>query len=66
MPSGVDSGGSPGDRATLSGPLPGGKDSKVRQTIRFLDDHRFQWTVALQKGDEWTQIIDATWKRKGK
>jgi hypothetical protein len=57
------------DKDTLHvgwGSLPGAKASKVRQTIRFLDDDRFQWIVALQKGEEWTPIIDATWKRKGK
>jgi hypothetical protein len=56
------------DKDTLHigwGPLPGGKASKVRQTIRFLDNDRFQWVVALQAGDEWKEIIDATWKRKG-
>jgi hypothetical protein len=47
-------------------PLPGGKESKVRQTIHFLDNDRFQWTVAIQTGDNWMPIIDATWKRKGK
>jgi hypothetical protein len=38
----------------------------VRQTIRFLDDDRFGWVVELKKGDKWVQLIDATWKRKGK
>jgi hypothetical protein len=42
------------------------KPSKVRQVIKFLDKDRFQWTVSVKDGDDWKQIIDATWKRKGK
>jgi hypothetical protein len=45
-------------------PFAEGKPSKVRQVIRFLDNDRFQWTVALQDGEQWKQLIDATWKRK--
>jgi hypothetical protein len=48
------------------GPLPGGKAPKVRQTIRFLDNDHFRWVVQVQDGDDWKQIIDATWQRKGK
>jgi hypothetical protein len=40
-----------------------GKPSKVRQVIKFLDGDHFQWTVQLQDGEEWKQLIDATWKR---
>ena len=45
-------------------PYTEGKPSKVRQTIRFLDNDRFQWIVLLKDGEEWKQIMDATWKRK--
>jgi hypothetical protein len=41
-----------------------GQEPKVRQTLHFLDKDRFQWTVQLKMGDNWQQIIDATWKRK--
>jgi hypothetical protein len=41
-----------------------GKPSKVRQVIRFLDKDRFQWIVSIQDGENWQQLIDATWKRK--
>jgi hypothetical protein len=47
-------------------PFSKAKPSPVRQTIRFLDDDRFQWIVSLQEGDSWKQLIDATWKRKKK
>jgi hypothetical protein len=42
------------------------KPAPVRQTLRFLDDDRFQWVVELKQGEKWVQLIDATWKRKGK
>ncbi len=47
-------------------PYTEGKPSKVRQTIRFLDNDRFHWIASLKDGEEWKQIIDATWKRKEK
>lgn len=39
------------------------KPGRVRQVLRFLDNDRFQWTVTLNEGDKWNQLIDATWKR---
>jgi hypothetical protein len=45
-------------------PFAPGKPSKVRQVLRFLDNDRFQWVVSIQEGDNWKQIMDATWKRK--
>jgi len=45
-------------------PFAEGKESKVRQTIRFLDGDHFQWVVELKAGEEWKQLIDAAWKRK--
>ena len=42
------------------------KPPAVRQAIKFLDKDHFQWTVWLKDGDNWKQLIDATWKRKGK
>ena len=47
-------------------PFAEGKPSKVRQVLRFLDNDRFQWIVSVQDGKQWKQLIDATWKRKGK
>jgi hypothetical protein len=47
-------------------PFAEGKPSKVRQVIRFLDNDRFHWVVSLQDGQQWKQIMDATWKRKSK
>jgi len=55
------------DRDTLHvgfEPVPGGKAANVRQVLRFPDDDNFQWTVMVKQGDEWKQIMDATWKRK--
>jgi hypothetical protein len=47
-------------------PFTEGKPSNIRQTIRFLDNDRFQWVVSLEDGQDWKQLIDATWVRKGK
>jgi hypothetical protein len=47
-------------------PFQEGKPSQVRQVIRFLDNDHFQWTVSLNNGKEWQQLIDATWVRKSK
>ena len=47
-------------------PLHADKPSKVRQVIKFLDKDSFRWTVTLKDGDEWKQLIEATWKRKTK
>jgi hypothetical protein len=45
-------------------PFAEGKPSMVRQVLRFLDNDRFQWTVSIQDGEQWKQLIDATWRRK--
>jgi len=42
------------------------KPSKVRQVIKFVDKDHFRWTVTVKDGDEWKQLIEATWQRKGK
>jgi hypothetical protein len=47
-------------------PYAEGKPSRVRQIIRFLDKDSFQWIVSMQNGENWEQLIDATWKRKVK
>ena len=47
-------------------PFTAGKDQRLRQTLRFLDNDCFQWVVQLKNGEEWHQLIDATWKRKAK
>jgi hypothetical protein len=39
------------------------KPGRVRQVLKFLDNDRFQWVVQVKDGDNWKQIIDATWKR---
>ena len=44
-------------------PVDPSKPSKVRQVLRFLDNDRFQWIITVQEGQEWKQIMDATWKR---
>ncbi len=36
----------------------------VRQVLKFLDNDHFQWTVTMKAGEEWKQLIDATWVRK--
>jgi hypothetical protein len=45
-------------------PIAEGKPSKVRQVLRSLDNDRFQWIVSIQDGEQWKQLIDATWRRK--
>ena len=40
------------------------RPEKVRQILRFTDKDHFVWTVQLKQGDDWTQIIEATWVRK--
>jgi hypothetical protein len=47
-------------------PVTADKPSNVRQVIKFVDKDHFRWTVSLKDGDEWKQLIDATWKRKSK
>jgi hypothetical protein len=47
-------------------PFVEGKPSNVRQVIRFLNNDQFQWTVSINDGKQWQQIMDATWKRKRK
>jgi hypothetical protein len=47
-------------------PFTEGKPSQVRQVLRFLDKDRYQWIVSLRDGDQWKQLIDATWKRKAR
>jgi hypothetical protein len=41
------------------------RPDKVRQIIRFKDNDHFDWTVTLKMGEEWKQLIQATWVRKG-
>jgi hypothetical protein len=47
-------------------PYAGSKAPRVRQTIRFVDADHFRWTASLRDGEGWKQIIEATWRRKGK
>jgi hypothetical protein len=46
-------------------PFTEGKPSLLRQTIRFTDKDHFVWTVQLKQGDDWKQLIEGTWVRKG-
>jgi hypothetical protein len=46
-------------------PFQEGKPSLIRQTIRFTDMDHFVWNVQLKQGEEWKQLIEATWVRKG-
>lgn len=55
------------DKDTLHiGWAPFAKDqpSPIRQVIKFLGPDRFQWVVTMKEGNDWKQLIDATWKRK--
>ena len=45
-------------------PFHADKPMPVRQTLRFTDDDHFVWVVQMQKGQEWVQLIKATWVRK--
>ena len=47
-------------------PFTAGKPSNLRQVIKFVSQNEFQWTVSMKEGENWKQLIDATWKRKGK
>jgi hypothetical protein len=47
-------------------PVTPDKPSRVRQVLKFLDKDHFQWTVSLQDGESWKQLIEATWKRKAR
>jgi hypothetical protein len=40
------------------------RPNKARQTIKFLDNDTFVWTVLLKSGDNWQQLIEATWQRQ--
>jgi hypothetical protein len=40
------------------------KPSPLRQVIQFTDKDHFRWTVTLKDGENWKQLIDATWRRK--
>lgn len=40
-----------------------GKDTRVRQTIEFLDASTFEWTVEMKQEDGWVRLIKAPWKR---
>ena len=46
-------------------PFQEGKPSLVRQTLRFTDKDHFVWNVQMKQGEEWKQLIEATWVRKG-
>jgi hypothetical protein len=45
-------------------PFHEGKPQPIRQTLRFTDNDHFVWVVQMQKDNEWTQLIEATWVRK--
>jgi hypothetical protein len=38
--------------------------SKVRQTLKFIDDDHHTWKVELNGDNGWQTLIDATWVRK--
>jgi hypothetical protein len=46
-------------------PFEEGKPSLLRQTLRFTDNDHFVWTAQLKQGDNWKQLIEGTWVRKG-
>jgi hypothetical protein len=41
------------------------KDDRVdyKQSIRFLSDDRYQWTVWQKQGEDWKQVIEGTFTR---
>jgi hypothetical protein len=45
-------------------PYDDGEPNKVRQTLKFKDRDSFVWTVWLNTGEKWQQLIEATWHRK--
>jgi hypothetical protein len=47
-------------------PFNADKPANVRQVIKFLDKNHFLWTVSLKQGEDWQQIMEATWKKKEK
>lgn len=47
-------------------PFRDGEPAKVRQILKITGKDSFVWTVSLQAGDEWKQLIEATWHRKAK
>jgi hypothetical protein len=58
----------PKDRDTLLigyTPFRAEQPQNVRQILKFTDKDHFIWTVELKQGDEWKQLIEATWVRKG-
>jgi hypothetical protein len=59
----------PVDKDTLHfGYLPynEGEAQPVRQSIQFKGDDAFVWTVSLKGPDGWSNLIEATWRRKAK
>ena len=38
--------------------------ANIRQVLKFKDKDHFVWTVRMKQGDEWKQLIEATWVRK--
>ena len=36
----------------------------VRQVLKFLDSDHMTWTVTMNEGGEWKQLIHATWVRQ--
>ena len=44
----------------------GDQPENLRQTLKFTDKDHFRWTVSLKQGEDWKQLIDATWERKSK
>ena len=58
----------PKDRDTLLigyTPFHADQPQNVRQVLKFKDNDHFVWTVLLKQGEEWKQIIEATWERQG-
>jgi hypothetical protein len=44
-------------------PFHADQPQNVRQVLKFKDNDHFVWTVLLKQGEEWKQIIEATWER---
>ncbi|HEY7327045.1 MAG TPA: hypothetical protein VH592_05370 [Gemmataceae bacterium] len=56
----------PKDRHTFHigfAPFHSDQPANLRQVLKFKDNDHFVWTATLKQGDEWKQLIEATWER---
>jgi hypothetical protein len=46
-------------------PFESGRDTPIRQVLKFEGKDQFVWTVLMKDKDNWKKLIEATWERKG-